>query len=130
MTSPGTDPRIDAFIDALPAWQRNVCVRVRQLIHAAEPAIEETIKRGDRPYFVYHGTVCAFQATKDHINVFIYDPVAPDPDKIINQGEGNLTARSIQIYESDTLNETAFKNLIQAVCATNKAGGWRKLTKR
>lgn len=102
-------------------------MRVRQLIHDAEPEIEETIKRGDRPYFVLNGNVCALQATKDHINVFIYDPIAADPEKIINQGEGNITARSIQIYENDTLNESAFMSLVAAVANNNRAGGWRKL---
>jgi hypothetical protein len=119
--------QVNDFINALPEWQKNVCVAVRQLIHDAEPAIEETIKRGNRPYFVLNGNVCAFQATKDHINVFIYDPIAPDPEKIINQGEGNLTARSIQIYEHQPLNENAFADLIKEVVANNRAGGWRKL---
>jgi|SRR5882672_12402042 len=87
------------------------------------------IKRTDRPYFTLNGNVCAFQATKDHINVFIYDPIAPDPGKIINQGKGNLTARAIQIYQGDTLNEKAFVSLIKAVVGNNRAGGWRKLQK-
>ncbi len=122
-----SDRRIDSFIDDLQGWQKTACTRLRQLIHETEPEIEETIKRTDRPYFVLKGNVCALQATKDHINVFIYDPTAPDPEKIINQGKGNLTARSIQIYEDKPLNEDAFKNLIKAVADNNRAGGWRKL---
>jgi hypothetical protein len=122
-----TNPQVDDFIQSLPGWQNAACARVRQLIHEAEPGIEETIKRTDRPYFVLNGNVCALQATKDHINVFIYDPVAPDPDHIINQGHGNQTARSIQIYENDQLNEKAFKTLVSAVATNNRAGGWRKL---
>ena len=122
-----TDERVDSFIQALPGWQKEICLRVRQLIHEVEPDIEETIKRGDRPYFVLQGNVCAFQATKDHINVFIYDPIAPDPEKIINQGEGNLTARSIQMYRDQQLNEAAFKALVRAVVSNNRSGGWRKL---
>lgn len=121
------DPRVDKFIDALPVWQKNACMNVRELIHKAEPEIKETIKRTDRPYFVLQGNVCALQATKDHINVFIYDPIATDPEKIINQGEGNLTARAIQIYEDDKLNEAAFMNLIKTVANNNRVGGWRKL---
>ena len=122
-----TNDQIDNFINSLTGWQHEVCTKVRQLIHDAEPEIIETIKRTDRPYFVLDGNVCALQATKDHINVFIYDPIAPDPEHIINQGHGNETARSIQIYEGDTINERAFKNLISAVADNNRAGGWRKL---
>jgi hypothetical protein len=119
--------QIDNFINALPDWQRDICTKVRKLVHEAEPNVEETIKRGDRPYFVLEGNVCAFQATKDHINVFIYDPIAPDPEHIINQGYDNETARAIQIYEDDSLNEEAFKGLVNAVADNNRAGGWRKL---
>lgn len=124
-----TDPRIDQYINKLPDWQQNICMTVRRLIHKAEPAIEETIKRTDRPYFMLNGNICALQATKDHINVFIYDPIAPDPAHIINQGEGNVSARAIQIYEGQALNEHAFMNLITAVANNNRAGGWRKLAK-
>jgi len=123
------NPLVDAFIDALPAWQRDICAKLRELIHQAEPDIEETIKRGDRPYFVLNGSICAFQATKDHVNLFIYDPIAPDPDHIINQGQGNQTARSIQIYQGDEVNENAIKALIHIVADNNRAGGWRKLIK-
>ena len=121
------NPQVDAFVNHLPGWQQEVCAKVRALIHEAEPEIQETIKRGDRPYFVLNGNVCAFQATKDHMNVFIYDPIAPDPERLINQGQGNATARSIQIYEGTPLKEQAFKDLIRAVAANNRRGGWRKL---
>ena len=121
------DPRIDAFIAALPEWQKEICAMARRLIHEAEPEIEETIKRSDRPYFVLNGNVCAFQAAKDHLNIFIYDPIAPDPKGIINQGKDNATARAVQIYQHDILDEVAFKNLIHAVAENNRAGGWRRL---
>jgi hypothetical protein len=128
MHMPNTqNDQVSSFINSLPQWQKDICSRVRQLIHQAEPDIEETIKRGDRPFFVLNGNICAFQSTKDHINVFIYDPIAPDPEHIINQGHDNVTARSIQIYQNDHLNEDAFKQLIKAVAANDRAGGWRKL---
>jgi hypothetical protein len=122
------DRRVDDYLDSLPVWQKELCAQVRRLIHEAEPEIEETIKRRDRPYFLLQGNVCALQATKDHVNIFIYDPVVTDPQKIINQGEGNKTARAIQIFEHETLNEAAFKRLISAVAANNRAGGWRRLS--
>lgn len=125
-----TDPRVDTYINALPDWQQTICRDVRQLIHAAEPDIEETIKFTDRPYFTRNGNVCALLAAKDHVNVFIYDPIVPDPDGVINQGHDNTTARSIQIYKNQPINKQAFINLIRAVVANNIAGGWRKLSGR
>ena len=67
------DPRVDAYIDPLPAWQQQICQRVRDLVHATDPAIEETIKRKVQPYFVLEGNICALLAAKDHVNVFLYD---------------------------------------------------------
>lgn len=127
MSTYPTDPRVDQYIAALPAWQRDICRRVRDLVRAADPDVVETIKRTNRPYFVLDGNICALLAAKDHVNVFIYDPIAPDPEGIINQGQGNLTARAIQIRQGDTINERALLNLFQSVIANNRAGGWRKL---
>src|SRR5207237_10682018 len=114
-----TIPEVDDYISSLPEWQQAICEEVRSLIHKAEPNITEEIKFKNRPYFTLEGNVCALLAAKDHVNVFIYDPIAPDPSGIINQGQGNATARSIQIHDGDTLNEKAFIKLIQAVADNN-----------
>ncbi len=127
MSAYPTDPRVDQYIAALPAWQQDICRRVRDLVHAADPDVAETIKRTNRPYFTLDGNICALLGAKDHVNVFIYDPIAPDPEGIINQGQGNQTARAIQIRRGESINERALLNLFQAVIAHNRAGGWRTL---
>lgn len=124
-----TIPEVDSYIGSLPKWQQDVCHKVRHLIHEADAEIVEEIKFSVRPYFTLNGNVCALLATKDHVNVFIYDPIAPDPAGIINQGQGNATARAIQIYEGNAINEKAFTELIRAVANNNRNGGWRKLKK-
>ena len=90
------DPRVDAYIDALPGWQQAICRQVRDLVHAADPAVAETIKFTNRPYFVLQGNVCALLAAKDHVNVFLYDGgiVPPDPEGIITGGHHNKLART------------------------------------
>jgi hypothetical protein len=122
-----TIPEVDTYINSLPSWQQNVCQKIRELIHQSDPGITEEIKFKNRPYFTLQGNVCALLAAKDHVNVFIYDPIAPDPSGIINQGHGNATARSIQIYENDIIDDKAFVKLIKAVADNNRKGGWRKL---
>jgi hypothetical protein len=122
------DPRVDAYIDALPAWQQSICRRVRDIAHEADPDLVETIKRTVQPYFVLDGNVAALLATKDHVNVFLYDGgLAPDPAGIITAGHGNLTGRQIAIYEGQPINEPALLAMFRAIIATNRAGGWRKL---
>ena len=124
------DPRVDAYIDRLPAWQRSICHRVRELIHEADPEIEETIKRTVQPYFVLDGNVAALLATKDHVNVFLYDPIVPDPAGIITAGHDNKTGRQIAIHRDSQLDERAFVALIRAIAANNRAGGWRRLVQQ
>lgn len=127
MSAYHTDPRVDQYIATLPDWQQDICRRVRNLVHVADLDVTETIKRTNRPYFTLDGNICALLGTKDHVNVFIYDPIAPDPEGIINQGQANLTARAIQIRRGEAINEHAVLNLFKAVIANNRAGGWRKL---
>jgi hypothetical protein len=127
MSDVSHDPRVDRYIDALPSWQQDICRRVRDLAHAADLDVAETIKRTNRPYFTLQGNICALLAAKDHVTVFIYDPIAPDPEGIINQGQGNKTARAIQVRQGEAINERALVNLFRAVIANNRVGGWRKL---
>jgi len=122
------DPRVDAYLDALPAWQREVFGRVRELVHAADPEVEETIKRTVQPYFVLDGNVIAFLAAKDHASIFLYDgAIVPDPEGIITGGHGNQTGRTIAIHEDETINEPAMLAMFRQIIANNRAGGWRKL---
>jgi hypothetical protein len=118
---------VDRYIQALPPWQREICNTVRRVVHGADQEVQETIKRSDRPYFVLHGNVCALLAAKDHVNVFVYDPIAADPHGIINQGQGNATARAIQIRREEPIDEDALTALLKEVIANNRAGGWRRL---
>ena len=124
------DARVDAYVSALPAWQQRVCARVRDIVHQADPGVHETIKRTTLPYFVLDGNICALVGTKDHLNILIYDPIAPDPHGIVNQGQGNATARAIQVYQHNGLNESALLQLFRDVIANNRAGGWRRVKQR
>jgi hypothetical protein len=122
------DPRVDHYIDALPDWQQAVCHQVRELVHAADPEVQETIKRRVQPYFVLQGNVCALLATKDHVNVFLYDGgIVPDPEGIITGGHDNKTGRTVAIYDGETLNTAALRAMVEQIVANNRAGGWRRL---
>jgi hypothetical protein len=123
-----TDPRVDAYIDGLPDWQRAIFRKVRGLVHAADPHVEETIKRSTQPYFVLDGNICAFLAAKDHVNVFLYDGgIVPDPHGIITGGHDNKTARMVSFRRGDPINARALTAMFKQIIANNRAGGWRKL---
>lgn len=121
------NPAVDVYLRTLPPWQREVAQAVRRLVHQADPGVEEVIKRRIQPYFVLHGNICALLGTKNHLNIFIYDPIVPDPHRLINQGQENATARGIQVRPGVDLDEAALLELFRAVIANNRAGGWRKV---
>jgi hypothetical protein len=124
------DPRVDDYIDSLPGWQRDICREVRELVHAADPEVSETIKRTRLPYFVLQGNICALLAARDHVNVFLYDgAIVPDPDGIITGGHGNQTARTVAVHEGEPLSAAALTTMFRHIIANNRAGGWRKLKK-
>jgi len=121
------DPRVDAYIGALPSWQQAICQQVRDLAHAADPEVTETIKRTRQPYFVLHGNICALLAAKDHVNVFLYDDASvPDPQGIITSGHGNKYARTVAIRQGETINVPALLAMFRQIIANNRAGGSRK----
>ena len=125
------DPRVDAYIGSLPEWQQTICRQVRELVHAADPEVVETIKRTKYPYFVLQGNICALLAARDHVNVFLYDgAIVPDPERIITAGHDNKTARTVAVYQDKPLNARALSAMFEQIIANNRAGGWRKLTGR
>jgi hypothetical protein len=122
------DPRVDEYINALPAWQQDICQQVRDLVHAVDPEVVETIKRRVQPYFVLQGNICALLAAKDHVNVFLYDgAIVPDPEDIITAGHDNKTARMVSIRQNEKINTHALGEMFRQIIANNRAGGWRKI---
>ena len=125
------DPRVDAYIEALPPGQQAICRQVRALVHAADPNVVETIKRTRQPYFTLNGNVCALLAAKAWVNVFLYDgAMVPDPQGIITGGHDNKTARTVAIRRGEKVNAAALETMFKRIIANNRAGGWRKIKAR
>jgi len=123
-----TDPRVDAYLARLPPWQQEICRQVRDLVHAADPDVVETIKRTVQPYFVLDGNICALLAARDHVNVFLYDgAIVPDPEGIITAGHDNTTARTVAVRRDESINAPALGAMLHQIIANNRAGGWRRL---
>ena len=121
------DSRVDDYLAALPEWQRTTLKRVRDVLHRTDPEMTETIKRTVQPYFVLDGNVAAFLAAKDHVNVFLYDPLVDDPAGIITAGHDNQTGRQIAIRDGERIDAPAFVAMIGQIVEHNRAGGWRTL---
>ncbi|MBL9078857.1 MAG: YdeI/OmpD-associated family protein [Planctomycetes bacterium] len=62
---PTLDPRVDAYIDAAPAFARPILTELRARVHAACPAVVETIK-WRMPSFEFAGLLAGMAAFKAH----------------------------------------------------------------
>lgn len=59
------DKRIDAYIARSADFAKPILTHIREVVHAAVPEVEETIKWG-MPFFTYHGPLCNMAAFKEH----------------------------------------------------------------
>jgi uncharacterized protein YdeI (YjbR/CyaY-like superfamily) len=62
---PKKDPRVDAYIAKSADFARPILNRIRKLVHAACPNVEETIK-WHAPFFVHKGNLITLPAFKRH----------------------------------------------------------------
>jgi uncharacterized protein YdeI (YjbR/CyaY-like superfamily) len=59
------DPRVDAYIADAADFARPILTRLRTVVHATCPSVEEAIK-WRRPHFMYEGVLCGMAAFKQH----------------------------------------------------------------
>jgi hypothetical protein len=109
-------------IHELGDWRGETLAHVRQLIHDADPEIQEEWKWMGTPVWSHDGDVCTGESYKQVVKLtFFRGASLKDPKKLFNSSlEGN-TRRAIDIREGEKINEAAFKQLIRAAVAANSA---------
>ncbi len=107
-------------IQELGDWRGKTLAHVRQLIHAADPDIQEEWKWRGTPVWAHDGGVCTGESYKEVVKLTFHRGASlADPKKLFNSSlEGN-TRRAIDIREGEKLDEAAFKQLIRAAIAAN-----------
>jgi hypothetical protein len=111
-----------------PDWRPKTLAHIRQLIHAADPAIVEERKwkkptnPAGVPVFSLDGILCTGETHKHVVKLtFARGASLPDPANLFNSSlEGNVR-RAIDLREGDQIDPAAFQNLIRAAAAANKA---------
>jgi hypothetical protein len=130
--SPTSDPdgkaasaNISKRIQELGDWRGETLARLRQLIHDADPDIEEEWKwekpkSGGVPVWSHDGIVCTGESYKEVVKLtFFRGASVKDPKKLFNSSLDGNTRRAIDFREGEKINEAAFKQLIRAAVAVN-----------
>jgi len=107
-------------ITELGDWRGATLARVRALILAAVPdAVEEWKWRGV-PVWSRGGILCTGETYKQVVKLTFHKGASlPDPAKLFNASLDGNARRAIDIREGETLNESAFRALLQAAAALN-----------
>ena len=112
--------RIDKHIAGFTDWRGKRMAGLRKVINAADPSLNEEWK-WDIPIWSSNGNVCAIGAFKDHIKInFFKGASLADPHHLFNGGLEAKASRSIDLSQSDTVDEAALKQLVRAAVARNK----------
>jgi len=124
-TTPNADTasaNITKRIEDLGDWRGETLAAIRQLIHDADPHIQEEWKWRGVPVFSHDGIVCTGESYKQVVKLtFARGASLEDPKKLFNSSlEGNVR-RAIDIHEGEKINAAAFKQLIRAAVAANSA---------
>jgi hypothetical protein len=132
LNSTSASKNITKRIQELGDWRGETLARVRQIIHDADPGIQEEWKwvkdtSPGTPVWSHDGGVCTGESYKQVVKLtFFRGASLQDPQKLFNSSlEGN-TRRAIDIREGEKLNQAAFKALIRSAVAANSAARVRR----
>jgi hypothetical protein len=120
-TANGASRLIDQRIRELEGWRGETLARMRALILEADPEMTEEWKWSN-PVWSHHGIVCTGEAYKKAVKLtFARGARIPDPARLFNSSLEGSTRRAIDIHEGETVNASAFKALVKAAVAENRA---------
>ena len=118
-------------IQELGDWRGETLAHVRQLIHDADPDIQEEWKWMGTPVWSHDGIVCTGESYKQVVKLtFARGASIEDPNKLFNSSLEGSTRRAIDLREGEKINEAAFKQLICAAVAANSAARAQRAAKK
>lgn len=119
---------IDTKIAALGDWRGATLAKLRALIHAADPDVEEAVKwqkptnLAGVPVWEHAGILCTGETYRDKVKLtFARGAALADPAGLFNSSLDGNVRRAIDLYEDDDVDAAAFQALIRAAVAANLA---------
>ncbi|GAA4283792.1 DUF1801 domain-containing protein [Brevibacterium daeguense] len=118
--------KIDALIASLDDWRGELLARIRRLIRAELPDVEETWKWMGSPVWEHNGIVAVGNAHKAKVKLtFPQGAQLVDSGGVFNAGLGGKAWRAIDLGKGDSLDEAAFRALVREAAEFNAASKGR-----
>lgn len=114
-------------LQELGDWRGETLTQIRQLIHEADPEIQEEWKwvkesSPGTPVWSHDGGICTGETYKQVVKLtFFRGASLDDPQKLFNSSLEGKTRRAIDLRAGEKINEAAFKQLIRAAVEANSA---------
>lgn len=125
MEKTGSDA-VDEKLKTLGDWRGALLVKLRRLIHEADPKVVEGVKWRKPanplgvPTWEHEGILCTGETYKDKVKLtFARGASLEDPKRLFNSSLDGRTRRAIDFREGDGVDESAFKALIREAVAAN-----------
>lgn len=119
---------IDAKIASLGDWRGEMLGRLREIIHQADPEVEETVKwrkaanPNGVPVWEHAGIICTGETYKDKVKLtFARGAVLADPSRLFNSSLDGGTRRAMDLFEGDAVDEKALEALVREAVGANLA---------
>jgi hypothetical protein len=110
----------EAF-EKMPPGIKPMCIKLRALVHEAEPAIIEDWKWG--PNFYLEGKVCNVWGFKQHASIVFFNGVnMKDPKGLFNSGHDNSGNRTIKFTDIKEIKDKDIIAYVKEAVKLNKAG--------
>jgi uncharacterized protein YdeI (YjbR/CyaY-like superfamily) len=126
--NPNASVEIDEYIEALPAWSKTICQKLRSIALKADIGIVEDWKWG--PNYYCEGMICGIAAHQKFVNfVFFQGALLKDKKKILKHHEGTLHNRHVRYTDVNQVNEDVLLEYLFESVDNNKAGKKLIITK-
>jgi hypothetical protein len=114
---------IDGRIKELGDWRGETLSKIRGLVKQAVPGVVEEWKWRGVPVWSHGGIICTGETYKQVVKLtFAKGASLKDPARLFNSSLDGNVRRAIDIHEGETIDATAFKNLVREAAALNANG--------
>ena len=129
----GSNPDVDAIVDAFADGRGVILANLREIIHAADPEIVEVVKwrKPSSPLgaavFEHDGIVCILIPLKGRVRMsFVEGAILPDPKKLFN-AQLNGKSRAIDFPVGVKMDTSSVKALVRAAVERRRQGELRRM---
>ena len=113
---------ISKRIAELGDWRGKTLARMRKLIKQADPDVVEEWKWMGTPIWSHDGIICTGESYKSVVKLtFAKGASLKDPAHLFNSSLDGKVRRAIDIHEGEEVDASAFKALVKAAVAHNRA---------